>query len=115
MAREKKAHFAGGPVPVIGRSVDDDGEPVRTVPFVADLLDLALAALARGARNRALDVIRRHVEPAGFFNRHLQPVIGFGIGRAALRCEDQLFAKLGEEGTALGVDLPLLQLDIVPF
>ena len=52
--REKKAQFAGGTVAIVGRSVDDDGQPVRTVAFVANLLDLALAGLSRSrARSRA--------------------------------------------------------------
>ena len=38
-----KAQFARGAVAIVGRRIDDDREPVRTVAFVADLLDLFFA------------------------------------------------------------------------
>src|SRR5215469_16461927 len=83
--------------------------------LVANLFDLFLARLPRATRDRALDIILRHVELARFFNRHLQAVVRFGVRRPALRRENDLFAELGKERPALRVDLALLQLNIVPL
>src|SRR5579875_164911 len=114
MPAEDEAQFGRGPLPTVGRGVDDGGDPGGTVPFITYLFDLALA-LAASARDRAFDVVLRHIGGARFLNRHLQPIVRLRIRRAALRREDDLPAQLGEKRAALGVDFPFAQPDVVPF
>ena len=50
MTAEEEAYLTGRPIAIIGGDVDDDRQPVWAVTFVANLFDLAFAALARTPR-----------------------------------------------------------------
>jgi len=112
--RKGEAQLTRGSVPVVGRRIDDNGEAVRPVAFVAQFLDLFFARAAR-SRDRPFDVIARHVVLARFLDRKLQPVVRLGIGRTGLRRQRDLAREAREERAALLIGLCLPELNILPF
>jgi len=88
---ERRAHFAGGPIAIVGQDFDDDRDAARSIAFVADLL-VILALAAQGFLDGALDIVLGHILRAGRDDRRAQPRIHRRIGCAEL-CRHRDFAR----------------------
>src|SRR5207302_775984 len=93
---EEVANVTAGAVAVVSQGVDDDGHAVRAIALEAKLLERGPAQLTGAALDRPLDVVRRHVDVAGFLHRQAQPVVAVRAAAALPSGERDLARHLGE-------------------
>jgi hypothetical protein len=110
-----RADLGGRPVAVVRLRLDQDGHPAGAVPLVDDLLVLVRLAGTRGALDRPLDRIRRHVHRAGLLDRQAKPEVAVGIRPAGPGGDRDLAAHLREDRAPLDVVGALLALDLRPL
>ena len=113
---EVVADLAGGAVAVIGHGLDDDGDALRAVAFVGDLLVVFGVARAERLVDRALDIVIGHVGRLGLGDHGRKLGVAAGVAAAAFLDRDYHFARdLGEGLRALGVGRALGFLYVVPL
>ena len=112
---EVMTHGTGGPVPVVGHGLHNDGHAAGAVAFVGD--GLIVVPTGTGSLLQAtLDVVVGHVGGLGLGDDGSQPGVVGGIGAAALlHRNDQLLGDLGEGSRALGILCALGFLNVMPF
>src|SRR5215467_10103403 len=116
VAGQRRAHIGGGPVPVVGQALDQDGDPAGRVTLVGDRLVLGAAGLkARAAADGAIDVLVRHRILLRLLHGVVQGGIAGRVGAAGPRRHLNILDQLGEELAAPGVNGRLLVLGRRPF
>ena len=114
MLGEDRAQILGGPVPVVGQGLDEDGDAAGGVPLVEDLLEVRSAGVPAAASDGALDRVARHPAVLGALDRVGQGRVVFGVGAALPGVDLDRADQLREELPTLRVDLALLLLDAFP-
>ena len=107
-------HGRRGAVAVVGHRLDDDGNTIGAVAFIADFF-VILALAADGFLDRAFDVVLGHGLTLGLFHRQTQTRVLVRIGFAHLRRDGDFFGELGKHLGAQFVLTALTVLDICPF
>ncbi len=100
--REDRAHRSNRARRVVGRAFDDDGDAVRRVTFVDDLLVVG-GVLAGRALDRRLDLVLRHVDLSGVLHGAAQRGVRVRVGAAGLDGHDDF---LGNARELLGHAVP---------
>ena len=111
------ADGTGGPVPVVGHGLNNDGHTAGAVAFVGDGLIVVAGTGGAGLLQDPLDVVVGHVGGLGLGDYGSQAGVVGGIGRAAalLYGHDHFLRDLGEGGGTLGVLCALGFLNVMPF
>src|SRR5690242_11195379 len=93
-------HLGDGAIAVVREHGDHYGRATRAVALVRDLVELLVGARTRGLRDRALDVVVRHVAGLRALHRKTELEVRRWIGTTLLCGEDDLPGELGEDGSA---------------
>ena len=115
MPREGAPDLLDGPVAVVGKGVDQDGDSVRPVAFEDHFGQGAALDLTGALLDGPVNVIHGHVGVPGFLNRQAEAKVSLGVTAAFPRGDDELTRQLGEKQPAFGIGDALLVLYRMPF
>src|SRR5215212_9146942 len=113
---EDVANVGGGPVAVVRKHVDQDGDPAGRVALVGDpLVGFGVGACAGALVDGALDVVVWHVGVLRLLYRKVERRVHLGVPATLARGDGDRFGQLTEERPALGVSGAFLALYRRPF